>query len=744
MDRAEPTSDLDRRKQVRLCLRGDLALTSEVCAGGTFYVVKDPVSMRYFRFDEYDYFLIRRLDGSRTLDEIRKAFERRYRPRRLTLEALEQFGQTLLKEGLAAHALPQAGKQLYERGRRRLLFDRLRSWTNVLYMEFPLFEPDALLGRVVRRLSWVFTRGFLIVSLLFLLSTLLLALTHWETLNRQMPSLREFFGVRHLVALWLTLGAVKVVHELSHGLACKAFGGRVHDAGFLLMCLTPCLYLNVSEAWTFRSKWRRMAVGAAGVYAELLLAATAVLVRLGSSGPIWMHHLCLDVIVICSINTLLFNGNPLLRFDGYYVLADWLEVPNLRDQCNQYLRQTVVRFCLGVETPPVKPMEVWRRVLFVVYAVASYIYGWVVMLGVLWFISRFLAPYKLGAVSMGLALLSIASMIGWPLFELARSMYQQGGLPKMKPLRTTVSLCVLTAALLAFFFLPLPVSRVRQTALVECRPEAVDSVFVTIPSRLEVLHIRDGQRVREGEVLAEFSSLDMDYDRESARSEYDIRTVQVRALRRLAAQTTEPQEKARMQAAVTQTEGERKVFAAQVALNEGRRQRLKLRAPRAGVVFGAPRPEEVGRTWERGRPEPFCSIGDPKKLRLLMPVSPADYRLLQQDLGPDRDLAVTVRVQGWGHRTWDGQVAPLPQMEAREVPLPLTKPGGGPVAVLPGNKPGPRVPQSQQYLVAIDLHDADAGIVPGTLAQAKVHCRWRSAAWWTWRELAQLFDVGLI
>src|SRR5439155_24047809 len=122
-------------------------------------------------------------------------------------------------------------------------------------------------------------------------------------------------------------------------------------------------------------------------------------------------------------------------------------------------------------------------------------------------------------------------------------------------------------------------------------------------------------------------------------------------------------------------EGERKVYARQVGLGESHRRLLKVRAPRPGVVFGAPRPEEVGRAWERGRAEPFCSVGDPKKLRLLMPVTPADYRLLQQDLGPGRDLAVTVRVQGWGGREWRGRVAPLPEMEARDIPLPLTKTG---------------------------------------------------------------------
>ena len=128
-----------------------------------------------------------------------------------------------------------------------------------------------------------------------------------------------------------------------------------------------------------------------------------------------------------------------------------------------------------------------------------------------------------------------------------------------------------------------------------------------------------------------------------------------------------------------------------------------------------------------------------------MPLAPADYRLLKEDLGPKRDLAVTLRVQGWGGRTWQGRVAGLPESEALDVPEPLTTRCGGPLVVKPGTRPGTFVPQSQHYLVSIDLLDTGRdSIWPGTLGQAKVHCRWRTAAWWLWRTVSSAFDLGLV
>src|SRR5947199_1314776 len=152
-----PASELERRKQVKLRLRGDLIIAPQRYEGRTYYVVKDPVSLRYYRFKEQEHFLIGLMDGTHTLDDAQKKFESRFRPERLTLEDLEGFGQQLLTAGLAQNESPQAGKQLFDRRKKRRRSEFMQAITNILYIKIPVFDPDKLLVRMLRYTRWIFT-----------------------------------------------------------------------------------------------------------------------------------------------------------------------------------------------------------------------------------------------------------------------------------------------------------------------------------------------------------------------------------------------------------------------------------------------------------------------------------------------------------------------------------------------------------------------------------------------------------
>ena len=232
-----PTSSGEARP---VALRQELDIVPQGYEGRTFYVVKDPISLRYYRFDEHDHFLLRHLDGRHTLEEVREAFEQRFRPKHLHLEDLEGFGQLLLKAGLASHDLPQAGQQLYEFRRKRRRGVLLQTLTNILYIEVPLFDPDAALGRLVPALRWLLSPWCLLAGAGFMASTLLLVACHFTAFSDDLPSAQEFFSFKNMMSLWLAIGIAKVLHELGHGIACKALGGEVHDMGALFMCLSPC------------------------------------------------------------------------------------------------------------------------------------------------------------------------------------------------------------------------------------------------------------------------------------------------------------------------------------------------------------------------------------------------------------------------------------------------------------------------------------------------------------------------
>jgi putative peptide zinc metalloprotease protein len=741
------TGDLERRKLVRLRVRADLGITPSKYEGKTHYVVKDPVSLRYYRFNEQEYFVVKHFDGKHTLEETQKAFEREFRPHRLTLEDLEGFAQQLLQAGLVQHETAQAGKQLYEKRRKQRRLQRFATISNVLYIKLPVFDPDKLLSRMLKYLWWVFTPWFFAASVALMLSAVVLVATHFQTFWDRIPDYQAFFQWNRLLYLWIALGIVKVIHEFGHGLSCKAFGGECHEMGALFLCLSPCLYCNVSDSWTLPSKWRRIIISFAGIYVELVIAALATWVWWNTPGRPVLNNVALCVMVLCSVSTFVFNANPLMRFDGYYIMADWLEIPNLRDRSNRMLKNISCEYALGMEVQPEPYMETWRKVLFITYAIASYIYRWVVTFSILFFLYNWLKPYKLGSISAGLALAALGSMVGWPIYRLVKGLHKRGRFPDMKRKNVSISAVILTTVLLGFFFLPLPISRVRQVGLVQIDPAAVHKVTLTDDAILGALHVENGQKVRAGELLAEFSSQKLESDLAIATGQYDeyrkSGEVYRQMLREVDPDEARTYEDERQNTLALEKQARVKRDVAQAQLDR-LRARNGLRAPYDGIVLGAPLREEMGKEFPRESQQPFCSIGDPSRLIVLVPVSPADYQLLRDDLNSLHNLDVDVRIPGRKAETVPGRIVRLPELDATSVPMALTHKSGGPLATKPSQNPEVNVPQSQQYLVTVELPHPDDGIVPGSLVRVKIHCKWKTGAWWVWHTISSAFDLGLI
>ncbi len=763
MKKPIPASDLERRKQVKVRMRGDLGISTQKYEGRTYYVVKDPVSLRYYRFKEHEHFVIQQMDGTTTLDDAQKEFEKKYRPERMKLEDLEAFAQQLINAGLAQNESPQAGKLLFDQRKKRRRQEWLQALTNILYIKIPIFDPDRLLGRMVPYTRWVFTTTFLLASVAFILSAVLWVALHWEAFLEKLPYAHDFFSFRNFASfaaqnlgyMWVGLAVVKVIHEFGHGLSCKAFKGECHEMGLLFLVLSPALYCNVSDAWTLPSKWKRIIISSAGIYVELMIAALATFVWWNTPSQPFLNNLSLSLMVVCSVSTVLFNANPLMRYDGYYMLADWLEIPNLRDRSNRFIKNLVLEYCLGVEVQPEAYMERWRQILFVFYAITSYIYRWVITFYILRFLYSFLEPYKLQVVSAMLAWAAAGSMIGWPLYRLGKALHKRGRLPDMKSLRVSISSAVVAVFLLFVFLVPLPVSRVRQSGVVELHPDPAipddaARVYVPVPGILESLgpRCKDGQHVEEGEVLAEFRSNELAIQLIEAESNLKQSLDQLKAAQAQLNGQLDPAERDQVQKTKATAQGDRIYYDGQVKTLKGAMERLTLRAPRGGVIMNPPHQDEVGKLWEKEPNIPFCTIGDPGRLRVILPVDPDEYRLLWTDrqelLKKGEDLEVTIRIQGREWHTWKGRISHLPESEAKEIPPSLSNKFGGPVPTKPSQRPDVFEPQYQQYLIDVEIIDPDQAICPGTLAQAKIHCKRRTCAWWVWHTFSKTFHFQLM
>jgi putative peptide zinc metalloprotease protein len=453
------------------------------------------------------------------------------------------------------------------------------------------------------------------------------------------------------------------------------------------------------------------------------------------------------VMVLCSISTVVFNANPLMRFDGYYILADWLEIPNLREKANRFLNNLFLSKCLGVEVPPEPYMAPTRKWLFVIYAIASWVYRWVILFSILWFLADFLGP-KLKILSQMLALVSLASIFVWPTYKIVKNIRQRGRLPDMKSVRVKITLAVFAGLIAAFFLAPLPVSRVHETGLIEIEPGSIQIVSLSEPATLTALKVRSGEWVKEGNPLGEFISRELEVEMKRAEAS---RNAQQDSANRLASSVAKARS-AGNEADVRQYELQLQEARDKAASEESQLKALtdrwnrvrELKAPGSGLVIASPTPAEVGKLFDRGVSEsaPLFSVGDPRRLVIRVPVTPPDYRLLKEDLAARGELAVTIHVKGRSDRDFTGRVRTLPPQNAATVPIQLTQRGGGPLAVKPGGDPNVLQPLAQVYLVEVEVLDPDAAIDPGQLAVVKIHTKWRSAAWWVGRALSNALDIG--
>src|SRR4030095_6602025 len=267
-------------------------------------------------------------------------------------------------------------------------------------------------------LARLFSPACLGLAVALVVTAIMVVAVNFGVLSERLPRFAEFFGPGNLVWLAVSLALVKTLHELGHAITCKRFGGDVNRLGVMLLVFTPSLYCDVSDAWMFRDRWRRMAVSAAGVAVELILAAIATLVW-SMTQPGWINSLALNVMFVCSVGTLLINGNPLLRYDGYYVLADWLETPNLQQQATSTVQRGLAWLFAGVTLEPPRLLAEPGPVLLWTYAITSLIYRGVVIVGIVWFVDAVLRPLGLGTVTFLIGAVVLVSLAVGPGAQIA-------------------------------------------------------------------------------------------------------------------------------------------------------------------------------------------------------------------------------------------------------------------------------------------------------------------------------------
>ncbi|MEN6335226.1 MAG: hypothetical protein ABFE01_13325 [Phycisphaerales bacterium] len=386
--------------------------------GQLWYVLENPANSQFARMDENAYRFAGSLDGKRTVSELWQSCNEQLGDAAPTQgEAIHLLGQ-LYAMNLLYVDLPPDAESLLNRYRKRVQREVLGYLSNLLFLQIPLLDPDAFLNRWVGLVGSLYSGAGLTLWLTLVGMGLYFLIGNFSELLAQSS---DILAPENLAFLYLSFAGVKICHEFSHAFACKRFGrlnrssGQVHAMGVMFLVLFPMPYVDASSAWSFRNKWHRAIVGMAGVLSELAIASIAAIVwSRTSTGTV--HIIAYNIIFVAGVSTLVFNGNPLLRFDAYYVLSDLIEIPNLAQRARNYLYYLVKHRIWGITKLPNPAYSLGERIWFLTYGPASALYRIYISIRILLFLNSRLPS----AFFIIVPIMASTALAGWLMIPLAR------------------------------------------------------------------------------------------------------------------------------------------------------------------------------------------------------------------------------------------------------------------------------------------------------------------------------------
>lgn len=455
--------------------------------GELWYVLEDRISGKLQRFTPNAYQIIGLMDGERTVQEIWDTVRDRLKEETPTQdEVVRLLSQLHAADAVQSDVMPDPSEMLkrLEKKQRMRWLQNLRS---PLFMRFALFDPERFLLRFQHLARPFFGWGGALLWAVVVGMGVILTALHWQELTENITD--RVLAPANLVVLWLTYPFLKALHELGHAFAIKTRRGEVHEIGIMLLVLTPVPYIDASVSAGFPEKRARILVGAAGMAVEVFIASLALLLWVNVE-PGLFRSVLYNIIFIAGVSSLLFNGNPLLRYDAYYILSDLVEIPNLAPRGLRYLSYLIQRYLLGTREaePPLSSRG--ERFWFVFYSVLSWAYRLFIYVGIVLFIAD-----QFFFVGILLAVLAAINMFLWPALKGARFLLSSPRLRRNRFRAVTVSAFLIACFLGLVCLVPFPLRThaegvvwVPENAFVRCGTDGFVDRFRTEPGSLVGQH----------------------------------------------------------------------------------------------------------------------------------------------------------------------------------------------------------------------------------------------------------------
>ncbi len=599
-------------------------------AGG--WIVKDPLTLQYAHLEDTEYQILNLIDGRRNVAKLLADIRRLLPTAGLTPHDIAGFLQTLANYQLIRQTNGQDTIRFSKTTSTPWLMKALSAALSVLRLKVKLINPTRLIDAAMPMVAPLFHPTA--VRLFATLSAVAVAMTvlRFGKLTRQLPTMQQFLGPQNLIVLVVIYVVVKLLHEAGHAFTARHFGAECNESGVMLMMLTPVLYTNVTDGWLL-PKQQRMLITASGILVELTIAAACTLLWWYAE-PGGTRSVLLNTMLICSVNTLLFNGNPLLRFDGYFLLADWVGIPNLATRASAVMRSSLLAILTGRD--PSIETSMGRRRFLLGYGILSALYRLGLTLAILRLILQVTDEWHLTFLGTALTFIILAAFVGIPLFSFAmqlrhsiREAVENEGTSAATGIR--VALC--GGIVLIGLLVPLP-RTVVAPAVVQPNMAAI---YTTLPGK-RISARMYGADVHSDQTIVELRNEELHRTGNEFAAEAADLQIQLEAL--LSSPDTATSELLpQIREALTVAQQREARFAAETM-------QLQIKAPTSGVLFPPPfepqqRSDDLPQQWFGTPLDPSNSgawlqrgtllghVGRPDEVHLIVAVGEDDVQLLQ-------------------------------------------------------------------------------------------------------------------
>lgn len=678
--------------------------------GKRWYVIDDGAAGRVHRFAEGAYLLIGRLDGRRTVAELWD---------RLVAEmgedapsqddVIHALGQLHRADLIATETLPDTA-ELMKRGkvqRRQLWVQNLKSPMSI---RIPLLDPDRFLERAMPLLRPLFSWAGLLLWLAVVAPAAILAGSHWSELTDGL--IDRVLATYNLLVIGLCYPLVKTVHELGHGFAAKANGREVREMGVMMLLFFPVPYVDASAASALQSKWQRAFVGAAGMIAEVFVAALATYAWVALE-PGLARAFAFNVMLIAGVSTVLVNGNPLLRFDGYFILSDLIEIPNLGKKANSYWAHLIDTRIFRTHGAPPFDATAGEVLWLALYAPLAFVARMVMLLGIALVLAE-----RFFFVGVLLALWTLWTGLGLPAWRMLHHVFSGPALHGNRKRAVRITVGTMAALAVALFAIPMP--HHAYTEGVVWLPEAAhvragsDGWVASVPATEGTL-VRPGQplvETRRPELEAEVAQLGWQAREKQAQADIELNGNRVKR-------------------EISQSglaEIEKKLAIKRQQLGE-----LQIRAAAAGrfILYAAPADDLPGRFVQKGDLIGYITPGYAEVARIA--VAQDDIDLVREHLGSLRFRLASVPGRSFATRivrVVPGATRTLPSRA-------LSTESGGPFPADPRDAKG-RTALNRVFLFDIALPDELKQIPFGTRVFVRFALDWEPLGWQALRRVRQM------